>query len=173
MAFPGKVMDVADQTRFTLRMIEIVEEDPTAPDVVALIETHRAFALSITPAEHAYAMPPDAVAASGLVMVGAREQGVLLGVGALREFDLITGEVKSMHTAAVARGRGVGRLVLDDLLARCRSRDYRRVLLETGSMDEMAPARALYESVGFVRRPPYGEYTDNGINLCYELSLGD
>ena len=152
-------------------MIEIVEEDPTAPEVVALIEAHREFSLSITPAEHAYAMPPEAVASGGLTMVGAREDGALLGVGALREFDASTGEVKSMHTAAAARGRGVARLVLDDLLQRCRTRGYTRALLETGSMDEMAPARALYESVGFVRRPPYGQYTDNGINLCYELML--
>ena len=57
------------------------------------------------------------------------------------------------------------------LLQRCRKRGYSRVLLETGSMEEMAPARSLYESVGFVRRPPYGHYTDNGINLCYELTL--
>ena len=82
-------------TRFTQHMIEIVEEDPTAPEVVALIEAHREFSLSITPAEHAYAMPPEAVASGGLTMVGAREDGALLGVGALREFDASTGEVKS------------------------------------------------------------------------------
>ncbi|MEM7285053.1 MAG: GNAT family N-acetyltransferase [Actinomycetota bacterium] len=152
-------------------MIEIGEEDPTGADVVALIEAHRAFSLTITPPEHAYAMPPEQVAGSDLVLVGARESGQLLGVGALREFDAATGEVKSMHTAAQARGRGVGRLVLEDLLARCRARGYHRVLLETGSMEEMAAARSLYESVGFERRAPYGHYTENGINLCYELSL--
>ena len=64
----------------------------SAPDVVALIEAHRAFSLTITPAEHAYAMPPDAVAAGDLVLVGARDDGELLGVGALREFDPGTGE---------------------------------------------------------------------------------
>ena len=164
-------MDDERSARLTRTMIEIAEEDPSAPDVVALIEAHRAFSLTITPAEHAYAMPPDAVAAGDLVLVGARDDGELLGGGALREFDPGTGEVKSMHTAAAARGRGIARTILDDLLARCRDRGYSRVLLETGSMDEMAPARALYENVGFVRCEPYGHYRDNGINLCYELLL--
>lgn len=164
-------MHVACPARLTHDMIRIAEEDPTAPDVVALVEAHRAFSLQITPPEDAYAMPPEAMAAGGLLVVGARDADELLGIGALREFDQVTGEVKSMHTALAARGRGVARLVLDDLLERCRVRRYTRVLLETGSMPEMAPARSLYESVGFVRRAPYGHYTDNGINLCYELSL--
>lgn len=165
------MVDDPPAARLTRAVLEIAEEDPTAADVVALIEAHRAFSLTVTPPEDVYAMDPEAVASEELVLVGARDDGQLLGVGALREFDEQTGEVKSMHTAAAARGRGVARAILDDLLRRCRERGYSRVLLETGSMQEMAPARSLYESVGFVRRSPYGHYTDNGINLCYELTL--
>lgn len=164
-------MDLGGAGRLTLVMMQVVELDPTAEDVVALVEAHRAFSLEITPPEDAYAMPPEAMAAGDLLVVGVRDEGQLLGIGALREFDPTTGEVKSMHTAAAARGRGVARLILDELLNRCRERSYTRVLLETGSMPEMAPARALYEKVGFSRRAPYGHYTDNGINLCYELAL--
>lgn len=155
----------------TSGMIRIAEEDPTTPDVVALLEAHLAFSLEVTPPEDVYAMGPEAVAAEQLVVIGARENGALVGIGAVREIDTRTGEVKSMHTASAARGRGVARLILDDLLHRCRARGYSRVLLETGSMPEMAPARALYERAGFVRCAPYGRYTDNGINLCYELRL--
>ena len=152
-------------------MIRIADEDPTDADVVALLEAHRAFALSITPAEHAYAMSPESVADSPLTLLGAREAGVLLGVGALRQHDVSVGEVKSMHTAAAARGRGVGRLLLGRLLELARTRGYTTVVLETGSMPEMAAARALYESVGFARCAPFGHYEENGINLCYSLSL--
>ncbi len=152
-------------------MIDIGEEDPTAPDVVAILEAHQAFALATTPPEHVYAMSAETVAQAPLTLLGARDGGALLGVGAIREFDVGVGEIKSMHTAAVARGRGVGRLLLAALLDLARARNYGTVLLETGSMPEMAPARALYESVGFTRCAPFGHYGDNGINLCYSLSL--
>ena len=75
------------------------------------------------------------------------------------------------NDAAAARGRGVGRLIVGHLLELCRHRTYTTVLLETGSMPEMAPARALYESFGFERCAPYGSYEDNGINLCYSLAM--
>jgi GNAT superfamily N-acetyltransferase len=39
-----------------------------------------------------------------------------------------------MHTTEEARGRGIGRAMLDHLLGVARERGFRRVSLETGSM---------------------------------------
>ena len=76
-----------------------------------------------------------------------------------------------MHTAAVARGRGVARAVLDHLLAIARERGYARVSLETGTTEAFAPARSLYASAGFVRCPPFAEYTDNDFSVCMTRPL--
>ncbi len=75
-----------------------------------------------------------------LTLFGYRVDGVLLAIGALRHLDENHVEVKSMHTAEEARGRGVGRAMLDHLISVARERGYRRVSLETGTTDAFAPA---------------------------------
>jgi putative acetyltransferase len=71
-----------------------------------------------------------------------------------------------MHTAAEARGQGVARAMLTHLVAVARERGYRRVSLETGATEAFQPARTLYESFGFVRCPPFAQYTDNEFSVC-------
>jgi putative acetyltransferase len=76
-----------------------------------------------------------------------------------------------MHTAAHARGRGVGRAMLAHLLAFAREGGYRRVSLETGSMAAFAPAHALYASAGFTRCDPFGDYSPSRNSICITLTL--
>jgi putative acetyltransferase len=66
--------------------------------------------------------------------------------------------VKSMHTTPAARRRGVGRAVVDHLLAVAAARGVERVSLETGAGDAFAPARSLYAAAGFVSCGPFGAY---------------
>ena len=96
---------------------------------------------------------------------------MVVGVGALKELGAGHGEVKSMHTAAAARGQGVARAVLVHLLAVAAERGYARVSLETGSTDAFVPARTLYESVGFRRCEPFAQYTVNDFSVCMTLDL--
>ena len=63
-----------------------------------------------------------------------------------------------MHTVEAARGRGLGRAMLDHLLATARERGMLRVSLETGSMPAFTPARGLYARAGFTPCPPFGDY---------------
>ena len=76
-----------------------------------------------------------------------------------------------MHTAAAARGRGVGRAMLDHLLGVARAEGVRRVSLETGTMAEFAPARALYESAGFTACGPFADYRPSVDNCFMTLLL--
>jgi putative acetyltransferase len=62
--------------------------------------------------------------------------------------------------------------MLEHLLAEARRRDYRRVSLETGTMDAFAPARALYESAGFVACAPFGSYRRSPNSAYLTLALG-
>jgi putative acetyltransferase len=151
--------------------LEIAKDSPLEPDVLALLEAHLTFAHTETPAGHVHALDPDALQDPAVTFFSAREDGVLLGVGALKELDDAHGELKSMHTRDVARQRGVGRAMVRHLLAVAADRGYRRVSLETGAMEVFAPARALYESVGFRRCEPFGEYTVNPYSVCMSLEL--
>ena len=57
-------------------------------------------------------------------------------------------------------GRGVGRALLSHLIATARQDGITRISLETGSTEQFAAANRLYESEGFERTGPFGDYTD-------------
>ncbi|HEX6492727.1 MAG TPA: GNAT family N-acetyltransferase [Candidatus Dormibacteraeota bacterium] len=150
---------------------EITVDDPRAEDVRALLARHLAFANSHSPPEDVHALDVDGLVGPGLSFFSYRAGGALLGVGALKRLDAEHVELKSMHVAEEARGRGIGRAMLDHLLGVARERGYRRVSLETGSMEAFAPARSLYASAGFTPCPPFGEYWVTPNSTCMTLSL--
>jgi len=151
--------------------IDISVEDPVAQDVVSLLERHVAFAREVTPAGGVFALDVEALRAPDITFFCARAEGTLVGVAALHHLDDEHGEIKSMHTAAEARGRGVGRTLVTHLVEVARRRDYRRVSLETGNFDAFEPARRLYASCGFVPCPPYGEYVGSTTSECMTIEL--
>lgn len=137
---------------------EVSIDDPGAPDVRLLLATHLTFARAPTPPEDAHALDVDGLLDPSVTFLSFRRDGVLLAVGALKRLDDEHAEVKSMHTVAAARRQGIGRRMTEHLIAVAREAGYRRLSLETGSMAEFAPARALYASVGFKVCEPFGEY---------------
>jgi putative acetyltransferase len=151
---------------------EISVDDPRAPDVRALLARHMAAMLATTPPEHAFALDVDGLLDPAVTFFSFRADGELLGVGALKQLDPGHAEIKSMHTAAAARGRGVGRAMLNHLLGVARSRGYRRVSLETGTMAEFAAARALYASAGFTACGPFADYQPSEDNCFMTLDVG-
>jgi putative acetyltransferase len=150
----------------------IEPDDPRAPDVFSLLTTHLEFAHAVTAPGHVHALDVDALTGPDIAFYSARDTlRDLLGVGALRHLDDAHGEIKSMHTAARARGRGVGRALVHHLVAEARSRGYARVSLETGSEDAFGPARALYLATGFEVCEPFGNYTVNEYSICMTRHL--
>ncbi|HZQ64824.1 MAG TPA: GNAT family N-acetyltransferase [Gaiellaceae bacterium] len=146
-------------------------DDPRRDDVRALLEQHLAFAREVTPPEDVHALDLDGLLDPSVTLYSVRVDGELLGVGALKELEPGHAELKSMHTARAARRRGVGRAIVDHLLAVAASRGVRRVSLETGAMDAFAPARALYASVGFVPCGPFGDYEESPNSAYMTLVL--
>jgi putative acetyltransferase len=146
-------------------------DDPRRPEVRALLERHLGFCLSETPPEHSFALDVDGLLDQRVTFVSCRDGDTVLGVAAIKELDARHAEIKSMHTAAEARGRGVGRALLSYLLDTARTRGYRLVSLETGTTPGFAAARALYESAGFTPTGPFGGYPETGDNTFYSLAL--
>ncbi|HEX9258458.1 MAG TPA: GNAT family N-acetyltransferase [Acidimicrobiales bacterium] len=146
-------------------------EDPRTPEVADLVRTHLSFSHEHTPAEHVWALGVEALTDPSITLYGARRGGELVGMGALRELDPSHGEIKSMHVRRAERGAGLGQAVLDHLLGVARARGYRRVSLETGTMEAFGPARRMYEHAGFTVCPPFGEYTDNEHSVCMTVVL--
>lgn len=136
----------------------ITAHDPRAADVCALLETHLELMNQLSPPEEVHALDVDALTHPSVTFVGYRAGGDLLGVGALKDLGDGHGELKSMHTAAAARGRGVGSAIVDHLVDLAIARGMTRLSLETGTPDGFAAARALYARRGFAECGPFGDY---------------
>jgi len=149
----------------------IAVEDPQVPDVGAVLARHLAVMQEETPRAHVHALPAARLQDPAVTLFGARRQGVLLGVGAIRRLDNMHAELKSMHTLAEARGQGVGRAMLRHLLQVAVASGFKRVSLETGTMAAFEPARRMYQSAGFRPCQPFGEYTVNPYSVCMTLVL--
>lgn len=150
---------------------EIAVDDPRRGDVAALLGIHLAFALGETSACHAHALDPDGLVSGGVTLFVARQAGELLGFGGYRWIGPGHVEIKSMHTAVHARGRGVARALLARLLAEARALGAERVSLETCTTPDFAPARRLYERFGFVPSGPFGGYPGSAENAFFTLAL--
>jgi putative acetyltransferase len=103
-----------------------------------------------------------------------RDAGRLLGFGAIAargpdDEGIAWGEVKRMYVATAARGRKLGRLIMDRLLAHAREQGIAVLRLETGN--KQPEALGLYYSAGFVDRGPFGGYEENGDSVFMELRL--
>jgi len=149
----------------------IAVEDPQVPDVGAVLARHLGVMQADTPRAHVHALPAERLQDPAVTLFGARRQGVLLGVGAIRRLDTMHAEVKSMHTLAEARGQGIGRAMLRHLLHFASASGYERLSLETGTMAAFEPARRMYQSAGFRPCEPFGEYTVNPYSVCMTLVL--
>lgn len=116
---------------------------------------------AISPPESVHALDLDGLRRPEITFWTAWSGAALLGCGALKELSPDHGEVKSMRTARAHRRGGVARAMLAHIVAEARRRGYERLSLETGSMAEFAPARALYERFGFGYCGPFAGYVDD------------
>jgi GNAT superfamily N-acetyltransferase len=90
------------------------------------------------------------------------------GCVALRPLGDDVGEVKRLFVRPAWRGHGLGRVLMEHLLAEARARGYRRVRLDT--LPVMESARALYVALGFRPIPPYHQHPVVDAD-CFELQL--
>ncbi|MGO4190531.1 GNAT family N-acetyltransferase [Arthrobacter sp. YAF17] len=158
-------------------MIRIDRDSPGRADVEQLLSEHLADMFATSPAESVHALDPAALSGPDVAFWTAREDSGVLGCGALKllepgESKTKQGEIKSMRTAAHARGRGIATLLLAHILAEARRCGYHRLYLETGSQDFFAPARRLYQRHGFSVCPPFAGYGEDPNSVYMTLDLG-
>lgn len=155
--------------------MNIATDAPTRDDVRQLLDEHLTDMFATSPAESVHALDHSALLAPQITFWTARDDdGALLGCGALNELthdEPGHGEIKSMRTAAQARGKGVASALLETVLAEARRRRYARVSLETGSQDYFAAARRLYARHGFTECGPFGDYTHDPYSVFMTLEL--
>jgi len=117
--------------------------------------------------DDAMRLPGPYVAPFGAIWL-AQTNDDAVGCVALRPLPGGVGEVKRMYVDRAWRGKGVGRVLLETLVAHARTLGYRHLRL--GTITDMTAARSLYESLGFV---PIERYRKDEMvdTQFYELRL--
>jgi putative acetyltransferase len=118
-----------------------------------------------------FALDVDALLDPAITLVTARDGERVFGVAALRRLGDGHAELKSMHTASEARGRGVGAALVAHLVVAARAAGCRRISLETGTGDAFAPAHRLYARAGFQPCGPFGGYPESPASRFLTLAL--
>ena len=106
----------------------------------------------------------------GSFRVVASIEGDIVGCGGLYPIDEQQAEIRRMYLLPHARGLGIGRKLLEDLIALATERHFERVVLETASV--LKEAIALYRSRGFVPVARRGGAPLRQCDQAYALRLG-
>lgn len=131
------------------------------PYVIALLQEHLDWMHRTSPPGSVHALDLGGLRGPDITFWSLWDGDALAGCGALRELDPGHGEIKSMRTASDYLRRGVGSRMLAHLVDQATRRGYRRLSLETGSMDYFAPARTMYAAAGFIACAPFGDYVED------------
>ena len=142
-----------------------------SPAVLQLLQGHLDDMYATSPPESVHALDISKLQAADIRFWGAWQGDTLLGCVALKQHSAQMAEIKSMRTAPDARGKGVGRALLQFLLAEASQSGFLSIYLETGSMDFFLPARTLYQSTGFNYCGPFADYPEdpNSMFMCKTL----
>ncbi|MDH3263002.1 MAG: GNAT family N-acetyltransferase [Paracoccaceae bacterium] len=141
----------------------IAPESPRSADSRALIAESQLALEAVYPPEEIFSLDAEDLAREAAAFLVARDAaGRAIGCVALVDCGGY-GEVKRLFVRPDGRGHGLARALMAALEAEARGRGLAEVLLETG--DRLCPAVALYESIGYRARGPFGAYPEHPASL--------
>lgn len=151
--------------------MEIKIDDLTKSEVVELVNEHLHGMTLNSPPESIHALNLEQLQSPEITFWSAWEDHEVVGCGALKELDNIHGEIKSMRTSSSHLRKGVAKQLLQHIIEEAKRRGFRRLSLETGSMDSFEPARSLYASFDFQYCKPFSDYFEdpNSVFMTREL----
>lgn len=148
--------------------IAIAREHPDTPEAIALIDELTEILEAHYPPESRHGFSVAKLIAQNVAFYVIRADGVAIGCGGIKLYPDY-GELKRMYVRTQYRGQRIAARLIDVLADYARSHGVMCLRLETGIYQ--TEAIRLYERVGFVQIPPFGEYRPDPLSLCYEKIL--
>ena len=94
---------------------------------------------------------------------------IAIGIGAYKEYDSETVEIKRMFTLPEYRGKGVAKAILSELENWAKEEKYSVSILETGFMQK--DAIHLYKKVGYEVIENFGQYIGVENSICMKKNI--
>lgn len=141
------------------------------PRVIQLLQIHLDAMHAQSPPESTHALDLNELRGPDLSFWSVWQGETLLAVGAMKRLSDHHGEIKSMHTAQAARGRGIGSKLLAHIERTATAQGILRLSLETGTPSGFAAARKLYSNAGYTECPPFADYVLDPYSVFMTKSL--
>jgi putative acetyltransferase len=149
-------------------MITVTRTTSDNPDFEKLVIELDAFLAILDGEDHAfYAQFNKSSALKNTVI--AYENETAVGIGAYKEYDSQTVEMKRMYTLPLYRGKGIASKILSELELWAKEENYKIAVLETGFMQK--EAISLYQKLGYVITENYGQYIGVENSICMKKTL--
>jgi putative acetyltransferase len=133
--------------------------------VAALVEALTAeLAESEYAEDETFGYSTERLESSGVHLVGARLDGVLVGIGGVELQEDGYAELKRMYVDPGCRGRGVADAVMDALVTYAVAHGISTLRLETG--DKQHAAIGFYARHGFVVVDRFAPYEHSATSVC-------
>ena len=92
-----------------------------------------------------------------------------VGIGAYKEYDSQTAEIKRMYTRPDYRGKGIAKAIITELELWAKEEGYTTAILETGHLQK--DAIGLYQKLGYEITENFGQYIGVENSVCMKKSL--
>lgn len=151
----------------------IVAERPDTPDAMVLVNELEEYLAPFYPQESRHGYSVEKLLRTGVAFFVMRHEGSPAGCGGVQLFrpddGVSYGELKRMYVRPQFRGLGLSKLLLNHLASYTQDAGINLLRLETGIYQ--TAAIGLYEGWGFQRIPPFGDYWEDPLSICYEKRL--
>jgi putative acetyltransferase len=151
--------------------MDIRIDDLSSAATQALLRLHLDGMHANTPPEHVFALDLSGLRDPSVTLWSAWDGDAICGIGALKQLDARSGEVKSMRTHPDFLRRGVAAALLERIIQEARARGLRRLSLETGRGEEFEAALSLYRRRGFVGGDAFADYRPSSFSQFFDLEL--
>ena len=150
-------------------MIRIEPETPDQDAVRLLLDEAERRTAALYPVESRHGLDSGELRDQGVRFFVARLDGNAVGCCGYLVSAEDTAELKRLFVAEGARGRGIGRLILQTVEDQARLQGIARLQLETGV--KSLEALSLYRRFGYRKREPFGSYQPDPLSVFMEKAL--
>jgi putative acetyltransferase len=150
--------------------VQITAERPDSPDARALVAELDAYLIPMYPPSSHHGYPVEKLVAEGVDFFVVRVDGEAAGCGGIKFFEDAYAEIKRMYVRPGFRGMGLGRRMMERLEEHAARRGIPVLRLETGILQR--EAIGLYETMGYRRIEPFGEYQPDPHSHFFEKRPG-